>query len=85
MKLSLFDQAFFKIEEVGMAPMPVYVAGNLVESVIPMAPVVEGMALSCTIASTDTRLVIGFHACSDTLTDMAPLVAGVEEGYKALA
>ena len=73
------------ISNVPGAPVPLYVAGAVVEAVVPMAPVVEGMALSCTIASTDSKLVIGFHACSDTLADMAPLVAGVEEGYQALA
>ena len=52
---------------------------------IPMAPVVEGIALSCTIASTHAKLVISLHGCAETLDDMAALLAGVEEGYRALA
>lgn len=73
------------ITNVPGAPVPLYVAGAAVESVIPMAPVVEGMALSCTIASTHSNLVVGFHGCAETVGSMEPLVAGVEEAYRALA
>lgn len=72
------------ISNVPGARVPLYVAGAAVETVIPMAPVVEGMALSCTIASTHKKLVIGFHGCADILEDMEALVAGVENGYRAL-
>ena len=72
------------ITNVPGAPVPLYVAGAEVESVIPMAPVVEGIALSCTIASTHSKLVVGFHGCAETVGSMDPLVAGVEEAYRAL-
>ncbi len=73
------------ISNVPGAPVPLYVAGAAVETVIPMAPVLDGMALSCTIASTHSKLVIGFHGCAEALGDMDALVAGVEQGFKALS
>ncbi|MEH6583093.1 MAG: wax ester/triacylglycerol synthase family O-acyltransferase [Halioglobus sp.] len=73
------------ISNVPGAPVPLYVAGAAVETVIPMAPVVEGMALSCTIASTHEKLVIGFHSCAENLGNMDALLSGVDNGYKALS
>lgn len=73
------------ISNVPGAPVPLYVAGAAVETVIPMAPVVEGMALSCTVASTHENLVIGFHCCGETVGDMGALMAGVEQAFKELA
>lgn len=72
------------ISNVPGAPVPLYVAGAAVETVIPMAPVVEGIALSCTVASTHESLVIGFHGCAETVGEMDALVAGVEQAYRAL-
>ena len=72
------------ISNIPGAPVSLYLAGAVVETVIPMAPVLDGMALSCTITSTHSKLIIGFHGCAETLGDMGDLVAGVERGIKAL-
>ncbi len=74
------------VSNVPGARVPLYVAGAAVESVIPMAPLVDGMmALSCAISSTHSKLVIGFHGCAETIGDMGALVRGVEHGIKALS
>jgi WS/DGAT/MGAT family acyltransferase len=63
--------------------IPLYFAGMRMESVYPMGPVVDGVALNITVQSYLDSLFIGLNACSSAVPDAEALVRYVvdEVGY----
>jgi diacylglycerol O-acyltransferase / wax synthase len=63
--------------------IPLYFAGMCMESVYPMGPVVDGVALNITVQSYKDSLYVGVNACSKAVPDAAALARCVvdEVGY----
>ena len=61
-----------------------YVAGAKLISNVPMAPCVDSMALTISITSTESLLLIGYHGCGETIVDKELLVQGARDSLSAL-
>jgi diacylglycerol O-acyltransferase / wax synthase len=65
-------------------PIPLYLAGARVDTLLPLGPVLDGAGLNVTIVSYADRVGVGFIACADSIPDLHELAAGVPEELAAL-
>jgi diacylglycerol O-acyltransferase len=63
------------VSNVAGPPVPIYLAGVLVEGLYPLGPVLEGPGLNITIVSYHDHVGVGLIACSDRMPDLADLAA----------
>lgn len=66
------------------APIPMYLAGAKQVGMVPMAPVIDGLAVTICVSSSDTLLAIGFHCCGETVKDKELFVEGARSGFEEL-
>lgn len=55
-------------------PIPLYLAGALVESIYPLGPLLPGVGMNLTVLSNLDRLDVGVMACPDVVEDVWELV-----------
>jgi diacylglycerol O-acyltransferase len=65
-------------------PVPLYVAGARVETLLPLGPVLDGAGLNVTIVSYHDRVGVGFIACGDRIPDIHELAAQVQPSLDEL-
>jgi diacylglycerol O-acyltransferase len=58
-------------------PIPLFLAGARVETLLPLGPVLDGAGLNVTIVSYSDRVGVGFIACADSIPDLHELAAEV--------
>ena len=73
------------ITNVPGSPVPLYLAGAPLVTIVPMAPVLgAGIALTVTVASTDRHLLLGFHGDGAAIKDKELFVAGAARAFDKL-
>lgn len=55
-------------------PIPLYLAGALVESIYPLGPLLPGVGMNITVLSNIDRLDVGVMACPDVVDDVWEIV-----------
>jgi diacylglycerol O-acyltransferase len=55
-------------------PIPLYLAGALVQAVYPLGPLLPGVGMNITVLSNLDRLDVGVMACPDVVDDVWELV-----------
>jgi hypothetical protein len=55
-------------------PIPLYLAGALVEAIYPLGPLLPGVGMNITVLSNLDRLDVGVMACPDVVDDVWELV-----------
>ena len=55
-------------------PIPLYLAGALVQAVYPLGPLLPGLGMNLTVLSNLDRLDVGVMACPDVVDDVWELV-----------
>jgi WS/DGAT/MGAT family acyltransferase len=66
-------------------PIPLYLAGALVDAIYPMGPLLTGAGMNITVLSNQDRLDVGIMACPDLVDDAWSLVESLGECLEELA
>ena len=65
-------------------PVPIYMAGSLVVSLVPMGPVFDGAGLNVTAFSYMGRVDVGFMACRETVPSLWSLAEAIPAAMEEL-
>jgi diacylglycerol O-acyltransferase / wax synthase len=65
-------------------PIPLYLAGALVEAIYPLGPLLPGVGMNLTVLSNLDRLDVGVMACPDVVDDVWELVGYLPEALQEL-
>ena len=65
-------------------PVPVYMAGARVVSLVPMGPVFDGAGLNITVLSYMDRVDVGFMACRETVPSLWSLAEAIPAAMEEL-
>ncbi len=72
------------ISNVPGPPVPLYVAGAVVEGMFPMGPLLMGMGLNITAFSHNGHLDIGVFSCPDLVDDPQRIADGIQDSLDEL-
>lgn len=65
-------------------PIPLFLAGARVETLLPLGPVLDGAGLNVTIVSYADKVGVGFIACADSISDLPALAAQIRPALDEL-
>ena len=65
-------------------PIPLYLAGALVDAIYPLGPLLPGVGMNITVLSNLDRLDVGVMACPDVVDDVWELVESLPDALAAL-
>jgi WS/DGAT/MGAT family acyltransferase len=65
-------------------PIPLYLAGALVEAIYPLGPLLPGVGMNITVLSNIDRLDVGVMSCPDVVDDVWELVGYLPDALETL-
>jgi diacylglycerol O-acyltransferase len=74
----------FVVSNVAGPPIPLYLAGALVDAVFPLGPLLPGAGMNLTVLSNLDRLDIGIMACPDLVEDAWEIAGACEAALEEL-